>query len=355
MATTPDLLSDFHSNPLRTMRKRGVDSKILGGLKELELARVSGAIIAEAEGAANASGDSYTVHVSGDTVHSVHVTTRGAGATPLGGFGEVEATSVGPRDRKPKGRLTIVGLGIRSAMQTTPEAVDAIRRAKNVLYLVADPVAEEYVRRIRPSAQSLHHHYRKNVPRQRIYEDISKAIIRSLRQSRDLCVVFYGHPGVYVYPSRLAMRTARAGGYEASMLPGISAEDTLFADLGIDLRIGGWQSYEATSFLLNQYTFDVTAPLILWQVGSVGDIEWGSPRQEHRLNTLLKYLQRFYPKNHKVILYDASPYAGVGATVRTVPLSRIVSAQLSGVTTMYIPPAHEPVVNGWMVRALGMK
>jgi hypothetical protein len=35
------------------------------------------------------------------------------------------------------------------------------------------------------------------------------------------------------------------------MLPGISAEDCLFADLGIDPGIYGCQSYEATDFLAN--------------------------------------------------------------------------------------------------------
>ena len=54
------------------------------------------------------------------------------------------------------------------------------------------------------------------------------------------------------------------------MLPGISAEDCLFADLGVDPAEAGCQSYEATRFLERRPAIEPRAALILWQIGVVG-------------------------------------------------------------------------------------
>ena len=48
------------------------------------------------------------------------------------------------------------------------------------------------------------------------------------------------------------------------MLPGISSEDCLFADLGVDPGVSGCQSYEATDFLMNAPIIDSSTQLILW-------------------------------------------------------------------------------------------
>ena len=55
------------------------------------------------------------------------------------------------------------------------------------------------------------------------------------------------------------------------MLPAISTEDTLFADLGIDIGRAGLQSYEATRFMYYKYNFDPCAGLLLWQVSVLGE------------------------------------------------------------------------------------
>ncbi|MFK9297939.1 hypothetical protein ACJEJR_24330, partial [Escherichia coli] len=55
------------------------------------------------------------------------------------------------------------------------------------------------------------------------------------------------------------------------MEPGISAEDCLYADLGIDPGIVGCQHFEATQFMLYRRVIDTAGYLILWQVGAAGD------------------------------------------------------------------------------------
>ena len=170
-----------------------------------------------------------------------------------------------PLDKK---GLTIVGLGIRS-LQMTAEARVCVTQASKVLFLVADPVSEDFVRRLNPTAETLANFYQQGKPLLDIYNEIADKIISCLKQSGDLCVVFYGHPGVLCYPTHEALRLARQEKFSARMLPGVSALDNLVADLGIDPV--GLQSFEATAFLIYGYRFDTSAGLVLWQVDGLGE------------------------------------------------------------------------------------
>ena len=98
-------------------------------------------------------------------------------------------------------------------------------------------------------------------------------ILAHVRRGLDVCAAFYGHPGVFV--DSVARGGARAPARRASGLgcsPAISAEDCLFADLGVDPARFGCQSYEATDFLVHGRRVDPTATLVLWQIGTVGNV-----------------------------------------------------------------------------------
>jgi hypothetical protein len=93
------------------------------------------------------------------------------------------------------------------------------------------------------------------------------------------------------------------------MLPGISAEDCLFADLGIDPGELGCQSFEATYFLINRRKFDTSSHLILWQIGVIGDISY-DPYRDNKLglHILANYLQKYYDHDYEVYIYQASEF-----------------------------------------------
>jgi uncharacterized protein YabN with tetrapyrrole methylase and pyrophosphatase domain len=95
-------------------------------------------------------------------------------------------------------------------------------------------------------------------------------MLRAVRAGHDVLGVFYGHPGVFVSPSHRAIAMAREEGYKAKMLPGISAEDYMFADLEFDPSQYSCNTYEATELLLRDRPLDPTIQHIIWQVGSVG-------------------------------------------------------------------------------------
>ena len=135
-----------------------------------------------------------------------------------------------------------------------------------------------------------------------------EAILDPVRDGRNVCAAFYGHPGVFVLPSHEAVKQARSEGFEAMMLPGISAEDCLFADLGVDPAEAGCQSYEATRFLERRPAIEPRAALILWQIGVVGSANHSAEPVAPRLTELVERLRGLYPDEHEVVVYEASSF-----------------------------------------------
>jgi uncharacterized protein YabN with tetrapyrrole methylase and pyrophosphatase domain len=220
----------------------------------------------------------------------------------------------------------------------TLETRNCLESADEVLYLLSDPVGVDWIQRVNPRARPLHHLYEEGKPRGRTYAEIVEAILDGVRAGSDVCAAFYGHPGVCAIPSHEAIRRARAEGFEARMLAGISAEACLIADLGVDPSSSGWQSYEATELLLYRRTIEPSAGLILWQIGAVGNMSFVPRGDTSRLPILVEYLERLYPHEHEVVLYEASFYPVVGPFVQRIPLSKLATAEISPVTTLYVPP-----------------
>jgi hypothetical protein len=123
------------------------------------------------------------------------------------------------------------------------------------------------------------------------------------------------------------------------MLPAVSAEDALFADLGVDPGATGCQSYEATDFLVRRRPVDPTAALVLWQVGALGETIYSTQpqRQQERVEVLVDYLCSFYAGDHRVFLYEASPYPIVESMIRSVSLSELATAGTGPLSTLYVP------------------
>ncbi len=165
------------------------------------------------------------------------------------------------------GSLTVVGTGVKAASHATLEAVSYIRAAEKLLFLVADPITAEWLAELNPTAESLHSMYEAGRIRREIYSGMVDLILGHVRAGRRVCAALYGHPGIFAVPGHEAISRARSEGFPAVMLPGISAEDCLFADLGVDPARHGCQSFEATDFLLSQRTIDprlLAHPLADW-------------------------------------------------------------------------------------------
>jgi len=252
------------------------------------------------------------------------------------------------------GSLTVVGTGIQLGTHLTPEARMTVEKAEVVLSVVSEPVMQGFLEQLNPSTRSLHHLYELGESRAEAYEAMTEEILTQVREGKQVCAVFYGHPGVFVAPSHEAVRRARAEGFSARMLPGVSAEDCLFADLGVDPSRYGCQSYEATDFLVHRRRIDPTAALVLWQIGTVGSIEAAAEARPSGLPVLVETLLEHYRPEHEVTVYEASPYPGFDAMVRTVTLGELGAEHVTALSTLYVPPREQAPVDLTMLDRLGL-
>lgn len=209
-----------------------------------------------------------------------------------------------------------------------------------MLYVVADQAAAAWLESLNPNARSLSSLYRPDVPRRQIYDEMVDEILSAVRRGARVCAVFYGHPGVYVQPSHDAVRRARSEGIAARMLPAISAEDCLFADLGVDPGEHGWQSWEANNFLLRGRRPDPTASLVLWQVDAIGRLDASREPDPGALRELEAALAEHYPPEHEVVFYRASIYPIVGPEIVGVRLDELGALDGAPTGTLYVPPVR---------------
>ncbi len=249
--------------------------------------------------------------------------------------------------------LVIVGVGIKFVSHLSVEAKAYISQSDRVLYLVNDPLMKDWIAQLNPSSESLDHLYTQHELRIDSYKAITHYILETLHQYKHVCVVMYGHPAVFAQPALEAVKQAKKNGYFAKILPAISAEDCLFADLLVDPGSCGCQSFEATDFLIHNRQFDTKSNLILWQVGVIGALTHvKSQNNKNGINVLVNYLKQFYLPQHTVTVYEASQYPSFEPRVDEVMLEELPNAKLSRITTLYVPPLNKAICNQIMLKAL---
>jgi len=248
-----------------------------------------------------------------------------------------------------RGSLTVVGAGIRMGVHLTPEARAAIEASDAFFHLGADPLADQWLFGLHPRSASLRAEYNVGEAREAIYE----RLLTEVRKGQRVAAAFYGHPGIYVSPSHEAIRRARAEGHEARMLPAVSAEDCLFADLGVDPATTGCASYDSTDFLLRPPTIDPASSLLLWQIVVIGDPNAVAEPRLDNVSVLVERLCEVYPRDHEVVVYEASPYPIGEPVIERVPLGGLPEARLTPLSTLYVPPAAERAFDREMAVRLG--
>ncbi len=253
------------------------------------------------------------------------------------------------------GRLSVIGTGIRPGGHLTAEARHLLLAADRVLAL-ADGLTFELLRSLNPRTESLQSCYASGKQRDHSYAEMVARIMAPLREGEHVCAAFYGHPGVFVWPSHQAVRQAREEGFEATMYPGVSAEDCLFADLGLDPAVHGCQSFEASDFLLHARRFDPTAALILWQPAALGDLSRASFATDPAwVQVLAEVLQADYPAAHPVTIYEAAVFPLDSPRREQLPLQRLHEARFSQLSTLYLPPVAAPALSPERLRRLGVR
>jgi len=247
------------------------------------------------------------------------------------------------------GSLVCVGIGITLGAHISPVARSHIQNADVVFTGVSDGVVELWLQEMHTDVRSLQSLYGEGVPRMDTYRQMVETLLAEVRLGKRVCGVFYGHPGVFAWAPHKAIAQARQEGYPAHMEPGISSEDCLYADVGIDPGSVGCQHYEASQFMVYRRRIDPSAWLVLWQIGLAGD------RSSRRFGTGPAYLQllvevlaRDYPLDHQVILYQAATLPIQTPRIERLALSDLPGASTGMGDTLAIPPARpmqpDPVI-----------
>jgi precorrin-6B methylase 1 len=243
------------------------------------------------------------------------------------------------------GKLICVGTGMRMAGQLTPLAQSYIETADVVLGAVPNLYTRKWLQQVAKEYVCLLDYYSDcdvdGKDRRDTYRRMSDTIVAEVRAGKTVCAAFYGHPGIFACISHMAIKAARAEGFNAEMLPGISAEDCLVADLGIDPGTTGMQSMETTQFMVYARKIDPTSLLILWQPGLAGELSLKRfETTPEKLQVLVDKLARDYPLDHPVILYEAATNPLEKTRMDTVLLRDLPAASLRQATTLVIPAAY---------------
>lgn len=244
-----------------------------------------------------------------------------------------------------KGKLICVGTGMRMAGQITPLAQSYIETADVVVSAVPNIFTRNWIQGIAKDFICVLGYYEdcgvEGKNRRDTYRRMADTILEQLRAGKTVCAAFYGHPGIFACIGHMAIKDARAEGYVAEMLPGISALDCLVADLGLDPGRMGMQSMETTQFMIYQRRIDPTALLILWQPFLAGELSLKRfETTAARVQVLVDKLARDYPLEHEVIIYEAATNPLEPTRIDRLPLRDLPHAPMVGATTLVIPPAR---------------
>ncbi|MCC2615800.1 hypothetical protein LJ739_06075 [Aestuariibacter halophilus] len=239
------------------------------------------------------------------------------------------------------GSIVCVGLGMTLGAHLSPLSRNHIAQADVVFVAVSNPVVEAWVMEMNPDVRSLQSCYQDGKDRRQSYRDMVDMMMQEVRAGKNVVGAFYGHPGVFALPPHDVIRKAREEGYYAHMEPGISAEDCLYADMGIDPGSVGSIHYEASQFMFYNRAIDTAAYVILWQVGIAGDKTYGMYSSPNAFRQVLcDQLLAYYPADHQIALYECPTLPIHGPRITWLPLSQLADAQTSQETTMVIPPAR---------------
>ena len=244
-----------------------------------------------------------------------------------------------------RGSLTCVGTGMRLSGQLTPISKSHIENADIVLAAVANFMTLELIKGMSKEFVALSDYYGEGggqgKDRKTTYRQMADRILQSVREGKKVVAAFYGHPGVFACIGHMAISDARAEGFHAEMLPGISAEDCLVADIGIDPGAFGMQSMEATQFLIYKRNIDPSALFILWQIGIVGDLSLKrfDTCTEH-LELVVEKLTRTYSPDHEVIVYEAATNPLETTRIDKIKLKDLPQTPLKQISTLVLPPAQ---------------
>ncbi|KAK6529513.1 hypothetical protein TWF281_008684 [Arthrobotrys megalospora] len=252
-------------------------------------------------------------------------------------------------DMTQKGSLVLVGTGVRSLCQLTPEATQEIEKADIVYYAVRDAATEGYIKEKSPTAIDLYRYFINDeaIPEADIYIQISEVMLADVRVGKYVVGAFFGHPGLFMSPNRRALAIAQAEGYATKMIPGISVDDCILADLGIDPSFVGCLTCEARDFLIHDHLGLQSRHVIMYEVGYLGF--YGDDSRTDYFEYLVNKLGKTYGDSHPLVNYTAAISPIMSPIIEHLTIADLrkpeVRKRITSASTLYFPPTETPPLN----------
>lgn len=239
--------------------------------------------------------------------------------------------------------LTIVGTGYNVSGQITPDARSAMARADRLFHLVNDPVTAAILAELNETAESLVPFYRPGKPVRGAFTAMAERIVDPLRGHLDVAAAFIGNPAVNNPIGQETRRLAQSRGATVRILPGISIEDCVIADVGWSPE-GGRALHGATDFLIRPRAVAPETALVLTGIGTIGETVYRGDRSPNRagLRLLAESLETRFPRDHEVVVYEPSRLPLQSPTIERVHLCDLARAEVSVASVLLVPPV-EPV------------
>ena len=248
------------------------------------------------------------------------------------------------------GSLACVGIGMTLGAHISPRSRSHVEQADVVFAAVSDPLVELWLQQMNADVRSLQPLYAEGKSRHDTYREMVEAMLVEVRAGKTVCGGLYGHPGVFAQAPHEAIAQARGEGFSAVMEPGISAEDCLYADLGIDPGKTGCQHYEASQLMFYQRRIDTSAYLVLWQIGIAGDRSFrrfATPPAYREL--LVELLAQDYPLDHHCTVYEAATLPITRPRIDTFALRELPRVVVGVQSTLVLPPCRPMAPNPGML------
>lgn len=247
------------------------------------------------------------------------------------------------------GSLVVVGPGMTLGAHISLRCRSHIENA-DVVFSCCHPIMDQWIAGMNKDVRSLQPLYAEGKNRRETYSEMQRAMMQEIRNGRRVVAAFYGHPGVFAQVPHATIRQAREEGYSAHMEPGISAEDCLYADMGIDPGTVGCQHFEASQMMFYKRTIDNTAYLILWQIALAGDTSISKRQSSPQEKALLvDLLSKDFPLDHKVAVYECPTLIVDSPRIEWIQLQQLATVELTSVSTLVVPPARQLVANNEIV------
>jgi len=237
------------------------------------------------------------------------------------------------------GSLTCIGTGITLAGQITTLSKNYLEEAESVFGILPDKLSEDWVISLNPSYESLQYLYAEGKSRRQTYQDMTEVVCQAVRDGKKVVLALYGHPGIFACVGHFAIERLKSEGYDAKMLPGVSADACLYADLGFDPGTTGCQAYEATQFLFSGVPLNTSAYTILWQIGLAGEhtLKTFKTTQDN-LEATVRILNKWFPLDHEMIIYEAPFIPVQNPRINRFQLKDFPQMDLTSISTLVIPP-----------------